>query len=57
MIDPAQLRDYVLMNVTDPEHPKKLDDVAACIAAHEERESVRTASLQIRRRPGKRGRE
>ena len=38
MLDPAQLRDYVLMNVTDPENTKHVDDVRVCIAAHEERE-------------------
>jgi len=44
MVDPGQLRDYVLMNVTDPDKPLKMGDVDLCIVARKEREESRLAS-------------
>ena len=38
MVDPAQLRGYVLMNVTDPGKPLKMGGVDLCIVARKERE-------------------
>jgi len=57
MLDSAQLRDYVLMNATDPENVKHMDDVRVCIEAHEERESAIKAPAHARARSGKRARE
>ena len=54
MLDPDQLRDYVLMNVTDLNSPKKEDDVDLCIAAHEEREINRLAVLTATKSGSKR---
>ena len=56
IIDPGQLRDYVLMNVTDPDGPLVMNDVSNCVAAHEEREASRMAAL-ARPGGGKRARE
>jgi hypothetical protein len=49
MIDPEQLRGCTLMGVadvdTDVDNTKAHGDVAACVAAHDEREINRVASL------------
>ena len=57
MLDPAQLRDYVLLNVTDHENPKHMGDVRVCIAVHEERELARKAHVHARAGRGKRNLE
>ena len=54
MIDPEQLRDYTLMDVTDVDNPKTHDDVAACVAAHDDREINRLSSLSTGRSGSKR---
>ena len=55
MMDPDQLRDYVLINVTDEENPKTADDVDIAIAAHVEREINRLADSAAPKKGNKRG--
>jgi hypothetical protein len=54
MIDSEQLRDYTLMDVADVDNPKTYDDVAACVAAHDDREINRLSSLSTGRSGSKR---
>ena len=54
MFSPEQLRDYVLMNVTDEDNPKTAGDVDIAIVAHEDCEINRLADLAASKKGNKR---